>query len=92
VLRAEAPEVSAALQFLAAAREQADDLADGVRLFDPVPMRLVRRARLERALLVVEADTRAPLQNLLNAWVPRLYALRAPRELRWHLDVDPLEL
>jgi len=92
VLRAEAPEVAAALQFLAAAREQADDLADGVRLFDPVPMRLVRRARLERALLVVEADTRAPLQNLLSAWVPRLYALRAPRELRWHLDVDPQEL
>jgi len=55
-------------------------------------MRLVRRARLERAQLVLEADARAPLQNLLAAWLPQLYAMRAPRTLRWHVDVDPVEI
>ena len=55
-------------------------------------MRLVRRARLERAQLVIEAETRGPLQAMLAAWMPRLYALKAGRDLRWHVDVDPTEL
>jgi primosomal protein N' (replication factor Y) len=92
VLRAEAPEVATALEFLARAREAAEEVAGEVRVYDPVPMRLVRRARLERAQLVLEADSRAPLQNLLAVWLPRLYALRAPRTLRWHVDVDPAEI
>ncbi len=92
VLRAEAPEVAAALAFLTHAREAALPLAGEVRIYDPVPMRLVRRARLERAQLLLEADRRAPLQNLLAAWLPRLHALRAARTLRWHVDVDPVEL
>ncbi len=92
VMRAEAADIEAALDFLVQAREAAEDIAGEVRLFDPVPMRLVRRARLERAQLVLEADSRAPLQNLLTAWMPRLYTLRAPRGLRWHVDVDPIEI
>ncbi|GAA5173990.1 primosomal protein N' [Niveibacterium umoris] len=92
VLRAEALEVDQAIDFLKRAREAADPFADVVRLYDAVPMRLVRRARLERAQLVVEADTRAALQNLLAQWLPALYALKAPRGLRWHVDVDPIDL
>jgi primosomal protein N' (replication factor Y) len=61
-------------------------------LYDVVPMRLVRRARLERAQLVIESDSRPGLQALLTAWMPQLYALRHPKDLRWHLDVDPGEL
>jgi primosomal protein N' len=53
---------------------------------------LRRRARLERAQLVLESDTRPALQALLTALMPELYALKAPRELRWHIDVDPGEL
>lgn len=92
VLRAEAESLDTTLAFLKAAREQAQALKTRARLFDPVPMRLVRRARLERAQLVVEADTRPELHTLLGAWVDALYRMKTPRDLRWHIDVDPIEL
>ncbi|MDB5799181.1 MAG: primosomal protein prime [Rhodocyclales bacterium] len=92
VLRAEAPELKDAMEFLKAARSSAAALESGVRLFDPVPMRLVRRARLERAQLVLEADSRPVLQALMTQWITLLYAMRIPRDLRWHLDVDPGDL
>ncbi|MBK9394083.1 MAG: primosomal protein N' [Uliginosibacterium sp.] len=92
VLRAEAPELSQAVAFLNQARDAALALHSPVMLYDVVPMRLVRRARLERAQLVLESDTRPGLQGLLNALMPLLYTMRCPKELRWHLDVDPGEL
>ena len=92
VLRAEAPVLELAVGFLAQARQAAADLQSPVRLYDVVPMRLVRRARLERAQLVLEADARPVLQTMLNALMPRLYQIRAHRDVRWHIDVDPGEL
>ena len=62
-----------------------------VALYDPVPMRLARKAGWERAQLLVESARRPSLQQFLDRWVPGLYALRHPAELRWHLDVDPIE-
>src|SRR5690606_23380612 len=96
MLRADAPQLDDAVAFLRQARVLAGPLVEagavgeGVRLFDPVPMRLTRLARRERAQLLVEADQRGALQAFLGAWVAALYAQRAPRELRWQLDVDPL--
>lgn len=92
VLRAEAPAMADALAFLAAAREAGEAFAEQIRLYDPVPMRLARRARFERAQLVVEADNRAALQGVLLAWMPLLRAVRGARTIRWHLDIDPLEI
>jgi primosomal protein N' (replication factor Y) len=92
VLRAEAPELAHAVAFLKQARELALTLQSPVCLYDVVPMRLVRRARLERAQLVLESDSRPGLQAMLAAWMPHLDALRHPKDLRWHLDVDPGEL
>jgi len=92
VLRAEAPALDTAVAFLARARDAASALQSAVRLYDVVPMRLVRRAKLERAQLVIESDTRPGLQSLLTDLMPLLYALKIPRDLRWHMDVDPGEL
>ncbi|MDD5295394.1 MAG: primosomal protein N' [Rhodocyclaceae bacterium] len=95
LLRAEAPELAQSLAFLAQAKEAAAQLPErqeGVSLFDPVPMRLARRAHLERAQLLLESSSRPRLQAFLCAWLPRLRSLSAPRKLRWLLDVDPLEL
>lgn len=93
VLRADAPELSAALDFLRRAKEEAIPLAAAqIRLFDPVPMRMTRLARRERAQLLVESDQRPALQDFLARWLARLRDLPAPRELRWQIDVDPLEV
>jgi len=93
MLRADAPELDTASSFLQQARRLALDLTDGtVRVFDPVPMRMTRLARRERAQLLVEADERAPLQNFMMHWLPALRAQRKSRNLRWQVDVDPLEV
>lgn len=93
MLRADAPQLDDALDFLRHARRLALEHApDGLRIFDPVPMRLTRLARRERAQLLVEADRRALLQGFLGVWMALLYRQRSARELRWQLDVDPLEI
>jgi len=95
MLRAEARSMEQSLAFLAAAREAAtmlpNSLADGVTLYDPVPMRLQRLMALERGQLLVESLSRPALQAFLTAWMEKLYAQKMPGGLRWHLDVDPLE-
>ncbi|MBP6654338.1 MAG: primosomal protein N' [Propionivibrio sp.] len=92
MLRAEAPQIADSLAFLTTARAwpEASAHAD-VMLYDPVPMRMARRANLERAQLLVESPSRRALQNFLSAWGALLDAIKAPSRLRWHLEVDPLE-
>jgi primosomal protein N' (replication factor Y) len=88
-LRAEAPRLAQALAFL----EEAAKLVpapEGVHVYDPVPHAITRRADLERAQLLVQSASRPALQEFLRAWSERLFAT-APRGLRWHLDVDPIE-
>jgi len=61
-----------------------------VHVYDPVPNILTRRAGLERAQLIVQSRSRPALQAYLSAISARLFE-QAPREVRWHLDVDPIE-
>jgi primosomal protein N' (replication factor Y) len=91
MLRAEAREMSQALDFLATARAAAEALAVEVTLYDPVPMRMQRLMALERGQLLVESLSRPALQAFLGKWMDSLYAQKMPAGLRWHLDVDPLE-
>ncbi|MBN8473705.1 primosomal protein N' [Sulfuritalea sp.] len=91
MLRAEARAMEQALAFLAAARDAAAGFANGITLYDPVPMRMQRLMTLERGQLLVESTSRPALQAFLAAWMEKLYALKMPAGLRWHLDVDPLE-
>jgi primosomal protein N' (replication factor Y) len=92
MLRAEAPLMADSLAYLAAARSWPQAAAHGeVMLYDPVPMRLARRANLERAQLLAESPSRRALQNFLGEWRLQLEAIKAPSRLRWHLEIDPLE-
>jgi primosomal protein N' (replication factor Y) len=92
ILRAEAEGMEQALAFLAKARALGAGLSRAdVSLYDPVPMRLSRLMNKERAQLLAESASRPALQAFLNEWMTCLHSLRAKRDLRWHLDVDPLE-
>jgi primosomal protein N' (replication factor Y) len=92
MLRAEAPELAQALAFLKTAGELGNGLSRGeVSLYDAVPMRLHRLAHLERAQLLVESRSRPALQAFLAHWLGAIRALKTPKALRWHIDVDPLE-
>ncbi len=92
MLRAEAPELKQALAFLKTAAELGGALRpEEVSLYDAVPMRLHRLAHLERAQLLIESRSRPALQAFLARWLDAIRQQKAPRALRWHVDVDPLE-
>ena len=61
-----------------------------VTVYDPVPHLITRRAGFERARLIMQSPSRPALQSLLTALTESLFQA-APREVRWHLDVDPIE-
>jgi len=90
VLRAEAAELDAALEFLRQAAALAGPPPEEITLYDPVPMSMARLAERERAHLLVQSVSRKALQAYLAAWSAKLYA-QPQRAVRWHLDVDPIE-
>jgi primosomal protein N' (replication factor Y) len=90
MLRADAPGMAQSMAFLDQARNLAN-AAPEINVYDPVPMRLSRLANRERAQLLVESPNRPLLQEFLAVWAARIQALKSPRNLRWHVDVDPME-
>ena len=93
LLRAEASRPQPAHRFLDAAHGYAQSLAgDAMRLLGPVPAPMERRAGRYRAHLLLESPSRAQVQQLLFAWLPRIESLPEARKVRWSLDVDPQEL
>ncbi|MCX7961975.1 MAG: primosomal protein N' [Burkholderiales bacterium] len=88
-LRAEAKRLQTALAFLREVAASAPPPPD-VRVYDPVPHLVTRRAGYERAQLLVQSRSRAALHRLLSRWSERLYASPS-RAVRWHIDVDPIE-
>jgi primosomal protein N' (replication factor Y) len=88
-LRAEATALATTMAFLRSAAQLVPEPA-GLRIYDPVPHTVTRRAGYERAQLVVQSSSRPALQEFLRLWSAALPAA-APRGLRWHLDVDPIE-
>lgn len=93
LLRAEAPRREAAHDFLVAARHAAQGLVPAqVRVYEPVPAPMERRAGRYRAQLLVRAAARRALHDFLDRWIEAIEALPAARRARWSLDVDPLDL
>ena len=90
VLRADSARLGDALGFLGRALAAAPARRDELSVFDPVPMSLARLAGRERAQLLVQSHSRRALQGFLAEWSQALYAMRTG-EVRWHLDVDPIE-
>ena len=90
LLRAEAPSREAPQAFLEAALAGAPHDPRVERL-GPYPAPMERRAGRYRAQVMLQSDLRAPLQNLLTQWLPRLGSLPQARRVRWSIDVDPAE-
>jgi primosomal protein N' (replication factor Y) len=94
LLRAESPKAGAALGFLRAARALAEACTPeaAVRLMDPVPAPMERRAGRYRAQLLTQSASRGPLHRFLDEWVRRIAESKEAKKVRWSLDVDPLDL
>jgi primosomal protein N' (replication factor Y) len=97
LLRAEAHKPGQAEGFLDEACAEAEQLVSemqlgGIELLGPVPAPMERRAGRFRAQLLVQASARAPLHRLLNSWMLALEQMPSGRQVRWSLDVDPVDL
>ncbi len=90
LLRAEAPQLDTAIQWLTRAAERAREIDDAVMVYDPVPAGMMRLAGRERAQLLVQSSSRNRLQRFLAAWRDALSEKKASAA-RWSIDVDPLE-
>ncbi|MBS3804790.1 MAG: hypothetical protein KGY54_09610, partial [Oleiphilaceae bacterium] len=71
------------------AKAQLDDPA--VELWGPLPAVMARRADRHRAQLVLVSKSRSRLNQILADLCQTLDSRRQPSQLRWQVDVDPLE-
>ena len=90
-VRADAPRVADAMEFLNAAKASlASLLPESVSQFGAAPMLMVRLAERERAQIFLESTSRQDLHRAVSLWVQVLQQNRDGK-IRWSVDVDVQE-
>ena len=90
-IRADAPRVADAMEFLNATKETlAPLLPESVSQFGAAPMLMVRLAERERAQIFLESTSRQDLHRAVSLWVQVLQQNRDGK-IRWSVDVDVQE-
>ena len=90
-VRADAPRVADAMEFLNAAKETlAPLLPESVSQLGAAPMLMVRLAERERAQIFLESTSRQDLHRAVSLWVQVLQQNRDGK-IRWSVDVDVQE-
>ncbi len=90
LLRAEAHQAESVRAFLEAAAKLMQH--DEIEVSGPIPAILARRGGYWRYQLWLQSGFRGPLLAALPAWLDNLRSLPHARRVRWHLDMDPLEI
>ena len=90
-VRADAPRVADAMEFLNAAKETlAPLLPESVSQLGAAPMLMVRLVERERAQIFLESTSRQDLHRAVSLWVQVLQKNRDGK-IRWSVDVDVQE-
>ncbi len=93
LLRAEAMDEAAPLEFLNMARLLAEQLiTQTIQISGPIAAPMARKAGYFRALLLFQAAQRPVLQRWLELYMAKLAGLKLARQVRWSIDVDPIEM
>ncbi len=100
LVHAEAKSLDKAIQFLGALKAQLKSkglIPVGLRVYDPVPKAVMRVAGTERAQLLIEADGRKQLQEILELVDRELRANSQGRiskiaRVRWLIERDPIAI
>ena len=100
LVHAEAKSLDKAIQFLCALKgylKSGGHIANGLRVYDPVPKAMMRVAGSERAQLLVESDDRKNLQEILEAMDRYLRENSQGRiskegRIRWLIERDPISI
>ena len=92
LLRAEAASADTAMRFLAAVQQRLHATGlPGIEVWGPVPATMERRAGRFRAQLLLQSAQRGALQRLLSTLVRELEQSKDARQVRWSVDVDPVD-
>ena len=100
LVHAEAKSLDKAIQFLSALKgylKSGGHIANGLRVYDPVPKAMMRVAGSERAQLLVESDDRKNLQETLEVMDHYLRENSQGRiskegRIRWLIERDPISI
>ena len=92
LLRAEALERAAVDAFLTAAHAALPPGQTALQVAGPMPAPMPVRAGRQRGQLLLEAPKRPILHAVLRPWWLALHALPEARQVRWSVDVDPIDL
>jgi primosomal protein N' (replication factor Y) len=92
LLRAEAASADTAMSFLESVQQRIHATGlPGVNVWGPVPATMERRAGRFRAQLLLQSQQRGALQRLLSTLVRQLEQSKEARQVRWSVDVDPVD-
>jgi primosomal protein N' (replication factor Y) len=100
MVHAEAKSLDKAIQFLSALKGRLRSqglIGQGLRVYDPVPKAVMRVAGTERAQLVIEADSRKQLQEILESVDKEMREqsqgrISAGERIRWLIERDPISI
>jgi primosomal protein N' (replication factor Y) len=90
LVRASAKSDTIAQNFLTDARSLVE-APEGTRFYHPMPQAVPRVANQARWQMLIESASRAQMQAFLKDWLAKVNGLNASA-VRWHIDIDPLEL
>jgi len=63
-----------------------------MQVLGPVAAPMAKRAGLYRYQLLLQDTNRQALQQLLDSLTPAIDSIKKEKNLRWSLDVDPVDL
>lgn len=93
LLSAEATKQTYPTEFLRDLKTFAASLnVNTVQALGPVPALMERKAGKYRAQLLLQADVRPQLQNLLQQLTQQVAKMPSAKKVRWNVDVDPMEV
>jgi primosomal protein N' (replication factor Y) len=95
--RAESTHESAGLQFLEYVKNVSRDILmekrlQGIAIMDPVSSPMEKRAGRYRAQLLIKADSRKSLHELIPLALKNIEQSRKSRKVRWSIDIDPMDM
>ncbi|WP_049723505.1 primosomal protein N' [Gilvimarinus polysaccharolyticus] len=94
LLRADAPNPAAAMQFLQQARLLAESIQTDqqVQILGPMPALMEKRGQRFRYLLQFKALNRRTLNAYAGKLITLIDAQKTARTIRWSIDIDPQEM
>ena len=94
LLRVKARQPNLSIEFLNRVERYAKQLAQDmqVHVYPPIPATMEKKAGYHRACMLFEAPRATVLNRYIAALVKKVEAMPVQRDVRWHFDVDPLEI